>query len=397
MPCQPEKLTKISGVTLVAGNRNQEEVVNVLLDGQGRVERLEPSRLDEGRYLVPPLVDLHLDVLRERRRPRATVELGIREVLVDLDAECAGSGIGTVCVAARFEDEPATGIRLEDAVEVCRAVDELAPVMSADWRIHARVEVTDDGVLEALSQALAATDRIALISVMEHSFEKSRFASAAEHRRFCAQDWGVAEDEVDGMMARKCRMGSSKELRREQVAELAASRGIPLASHDDASVAEVNRSLELGSTICEFPLTMQAARHATDSGMVTVLGAPNAVRGRSTSPGNLLALDAVRAGVCGALCSDYLPHSMLRAALALAAQRAAPLSRIVDMLSATPAAVIGSPLTPIRVGALLNAVLVEPMGSLPIVTGVWRGGRQIMARGEAALTRHGPLPASSGL
>lgn len=375
--------SRITGVRLLPGGAEDVQIVDLTLDGDGVVTGVEPSGAAELRYLMPPLVDLHLDVLRERRRPRATVELGIAETLLDLDAECTGAGIGTVCIAARFEDEPANGIRLEDAVALCRELDTLAPHLLADWRVHARVEVTDEGVVEALTQALQGTDRISLVSVMEHSFEKSRFASAADHRRFYAEDWGVSEHEVDAMMARKRRMGSGKDGRRKQVAALALGRNIALASHDDASVEEVNRAVELGATICEFPLNLQAALHARKLGMVTILGAPNALRGRSTSPGNLLVADAVRSGVCSAICSDYLPHSMLGAVFALDRQGVAPLAKIVDMVSSLPAKAIGVIRPSIQVGEPLNAVLVERCGPLPVVTSIWREGRLSLERGGA--------------
>lgn len=373
--------TTILGVRLLPGCSGGVQSVAVALDENGVVDAIRPARTDGERYLIPPLVDLHLDVLNERRRPRASVELGIPEMLLDLDAECAGAGIGTVCVAARFEDEPARGIRLEDAIEVCRAVHSLAPHLLADWRIHARVEVTDEGVVEALTQALQETNRISLISAMEHSFEKSRFASAADHRRFYAEDWGVPENEVDAMMARKRQTGASKDRRREQVAELARSFGITLASHDDASIDEVDRARDLGATVCEFPLTIKAALHAREVGMVTVLGAPNALRGRSTSPGNLLVADAIRRGACSSMCSDYLPHSMLGALFALDRQGVAPLPAIVDMVSTAPAAAIGVSPPQIRLGTPLNGVLVEHVGRLPVVTGMWRDGRLQVSRG----------------
>ncbi|CAN5777761.1 hypothetical protein BH23ACT12_BH23ACT12_24230 [soil metagenome] len=256
----------------------------------------------------------------------------------------------------------------------------MAPFLSADWRVHARVEITDEGVIEALTEALETTRRISLISAMEHSFEKSRFASAAAHRSFYAQDWGVTEGEVDAMMARKVLMGACKERRREQVAEIARTRGITLAGHDIASAEELDQAKRLGATVCEFPLTIETALHARRAGMVTVLGAPNALRGRSTSRGNLLVADAVKAGACSALCSDYLPHSLLGGVFALHRSRTAPLEWLVDMVAGAPAAAIGLPRPAIRPGELLNAVMVEPLNALPIVSGIWRDGRMMMSR-----------------
>jgi alpha-D-ribose 1-methylphosphonate 5-triphosphate diphosphatase len=83
--------------------------------------------------------------------------------------------------------------------------------------------------------------------------------------------------------------------------------------------------------------------------MTVVLGAPNALRGRSTSTGNVLAADAIAAGVCDVLCSDYLPSALHSATHALA-DRGVPLSAGVDLVSTNPAAVLGAPSPGIEVG-----------------------------------------------
>src|SRR3546814_4915369 len=70
-------------------------------------------------------------------------------------------------------------------------------------------------------------------------------------------------------------------------------------------------------TISEFPTTLLAAEAARDRGMVTVMGAPNVVKGGSHS-GNLSAIELARVGLLDVLASDYVPVSMLAAALRLA-------------------------------------------------------------------------------
>ncbi|MGH8932715.1 MAG: alpha-D-ribose 1-methylphosphonate 5-triphosphate diphosphatase, partial [Egibacteraceae bacterium] len=194
----------IRGVLLLPGG-GQAPIgdADVTLDDAGVVTGIHPARSSNGLVLMPAAVDLHLDNLPARRRPRATVELDLDQVLVTLDAEVAAAGIATVCVAARFEDAPGKGVVLSDAIALCEVVERLAGRLAVDWRIHARVELTDPGVDGALASVLAGSSRIALVSMMDHSPEHTRFADAEAHRQFYAEDWGVSLDQVDAVLARK--------------------------------------------------------------------------------------------------------------------------------------------------------------------------------------------------
>lgn len=376
--------TVIDGVTVVPGGGKP--LVNgaaVVLDDTGVVIDIVDGAPPDDLYLVPAAVDLHLDNLVQRRRPRATVSLDHEPVITVLDAECAAAGIATVCVAARCEDSPRKGIDIADAAALAAVIEKLAPQLCCDWRIHARVELTDDGAIESLLAVLAASSRVALISMIETSVQRSRFSSLAETRRFYAQDWGVSEVEVEDVFnVDPVRLAMVDE-RRKDVAALALQCEITLASHDDRTPEHIEEAFDFGARVAEFPLTMEAARRAHDLGMHVVLGAPNALRGRSTSSGNVLAAEAVAAGVCDVLCSDYLPSALQSAPHALACEGAAPLSTAIDLISSNPAAVLGQPPVTIEVGAPLTASLrrVRPdAGGAHVGMALWRDGRLVFGR-----------------
>jgi alpha-D-ribose 1-methylphosphonate 5-triphosphate diphosphatase len=378
--------TTIEDVTVVPGGGCDPIVgAAVDLDQDGTVLAIRDAgtaRTSE-RFLVPAAVDLHLDNLAERRRPRATVRLDQAAVLAVLDAECAAAGIGTVCIAARCEDAPGKGVLVEDAVELARILEGLAPHLACDWRIHARVEVTDDSALDALVSIVDISSRVAIISGREHSAERSRFSSREEHRAFYAADWGVSLDEVDQILAAKAAGGADREARRTEVARISRAAGIVLASHDDRSPGDVDAAVALGATVAEFPLTMEAALHARRLGMATVLGAPNAIRGRSTSPGNVLVADAVAAAACDILCCDYLPFALQAAPHALAQTGVVGLGTAVDLVSTAPAAALGLPSPVIEVGKPLTAALGTVSGTTFIGTALWRAGRRTFSRDSA--------------
>lgn len=240
--------------------------------------------------------------------------------------------------------------------------------------------MTDDEAVEAAQGVLDVSTRVALVSVMDHSAHRTRFASLEEHRHFYAADWGVPLEEVDAFLALHEGGIADRDDRRREVAALASKAGVVLASHDDRDPSDVDAALELGATVAEFPLTVDAARHAQRNSMVTVLGAPNAVRGRSTSPGNLLVADAVRAGVCDVLCSDYLPSSLQAAAIVLAETGVCDLAAASALVSAAPACAIGIAAPETRLGEPLTATLRTRLAGTDVGITTWRDGRRVHAR-----------------
>uniref|UniRef100_UPI002027D8CA hypothetical protein n=1 Tax=Actinotalea sp. C106 TaxID=2908644 RepID=UPI002027D8CA len=233
-------LTVIEDVTLVpGGGRPVLAGARVVLDADGVVQEITSTGVPGQRFLVPAAVDLHLDNMAQRRRPRATVVLDQADVLAVLDAECAAAGIGVVCLAARCEDAPGKGIHIAEAVELARVLEQMAPSFACDWRLHVRVEITDAGAIDALREVLAASSRVAIISMMEHSADRSRFATAEENRAFYAADWGVSPEEVDRLMAATADGAAHREERRAAIAALAHEAGVLLASHDDATPQDV--------------------------------------------------------------------------------------------------------------------------------------------------------------
>ncbi|MDT8379618.1 MAG: hypothetical protein RQ739_12070, partial [Desulfotignum sp.] len=87
----------------------------------------------------------------------------------------------------------------------------------------------------------------------------------------------------------------------------------PMLSHDDDTIEKIDLIQALGIGACEFPITLEAARKAGDSGLHIFMGAPNLVRDRSTS-GSLKASEVLGQDLCTGLVSDYYPESLLQAA-----------------------------------------------------------------------------------
>ena len=106
---------------------------------------------------------------------------------------------------------------------------------------------------------------------------------------------------------------------RQTIATLSRSRArhdTPLASHDDTTSDHVAEAIRDGVSIAEFPTTVETAQALHAAGVRVLMGAPNLVRGGSHA-GNVATAELARAGALDVLSSDYVPASLLMAALVL--------------------------------------------------------------------------------
>ena len=108
------------------------------------------------------------------------------------------------------------------------------------------------------------------------------------------------------------------------------------------------------------------------------MGAPNLVRGGSHA-GNIATQELARAGALDVLSSDYVPASLLMAALRLPQAVAdIELAAAVRMVSKTPAEAVGlHDRGEIAVGKRADLIRVRLARDVPAVRCVWRGGRRV--------------------
>ncbi|MGI8731381.1 MAG: alpha-D-ribose 1-methylphosphonate 5-triphosphate diphosphatase, partial [Solirubrobacteraceae bacterium] len=175
---------------------------------------------------------------------------------------------------------------------------------------------------------------------MDHSPGQGQFTSEQAWRAWYARRFQGDEAALDDLIARRRARQSGVDGRRCELAALARASAATLASHDDDTIADIERSAELGSSIAEFPVSVRAAAAASAAGLGVVMGAPNAQRGRSHMDG-LSARQALSDGHLDALASDYHPGSLIAAAYQLAAEDVCSWSDAVALVSSGPAAIAG--------------------------------------------------------
>lgn len=333
----------------------------------------------EGDWLLPGFVELHTDHLESHYAPRPGVRWNPFAALQAHDAQVAASGITTVFDALRvgMDEDARMGAAdmrlLADAIEDGRAHDRLR----ADHFIHLRCEVSAPDVLDGFTM-FENDARVRLASLMDHTPGQRQFTTIESYRLYYQSKTGMSDDAFEAFVAkRQAQAGRWSDGNRKAISEMCLSRGIVLASHDDATAGHVAEAADQGVSVAEFPTTLEAAKASRAAGMNVLMGAPNVVRGGSHS-GNISASSLAEQGLLDVLSSDYVPFSLLQAVFSLAGENATNLPKAVALVAAHPAEAVGlADRGTIGPGKCADLVRVRADGPVPVVRAVWREGRRI--------------------
>lgn len=274
-----------------------------------------------GRWLLPGLVDLHCDVIERDYEPRRDATLPMELAVREADRRNAAAGVTTQFHGVAF-GHAERGLRDDAAAEaLARTIAAEAPGLLVDNRVLLRVELAAPASCARVA-ALVGEGIGDLASLMDHQPGAAGYASLVAA-------WRAGRAEGDPAYA--------------AVAALAAAcrrRGLALGSHDDDSAERIDFLAAHGFGLSEFPKDLATARAAVGRGLATVVGGPNAVRGRSHL--NLLAAaDAVAAGCAGAVCSDYHPTILPQALAALSRAGEGDMPAVAALFTRGPALAAG--------------------------------------------------------
>jgi alpha-D-ribose 1-methylphosphonate 5-triphosphate diphosphatase len=332
----------------------------------------------EGDFLLPGVVDLHTDNLERQVLPRNNARWPSRSAFMAHDAQCAGAGITTVFDALCLGDlgfEQARAQTFEDGVKDLRALAE-SGVLKSEHFLHLRCELPAPEMPELLLRAID-DPRVRLVSIMDHSPGVGQYADLDRYRAMKAADGHPAGDVEKAVKVLQGKRAANHDSNRKFVLELARTKRIPVASHDDRTVEEVERNHAEGIAIAEFPVSLAAARAAREKNITAIAGAPNIVRGGSHS-GNVSALDLIREGLVAALASDYVPAAMLEAAFCVAREGVLELPAAIALVTSGPAALAGlADRGRIAAGLRADLVQVRLHEGIPVIRAVWREGVRV--------------------
>ena len=352
----------------------------------GLIAAVEPghqpvrSGLDlDGDYLVPGVVELHTDVLERHAIPRPGVQWPEVPAVLAYDSQLLGAGITTVFDSLAIGYLVDTGQRprdprpLVEAIRTARA----AGLLRADHYLHMRCEVSTALVVQDFIP-FADDPMVRLVSLMDHAPGQRQFVDVAKYREYNRGRYGLTEAQLDALVERRLEERARyAEEHRAAITALCRKHGLPVASHDDATVAHVDEAMQAGAAIAEFPTTLEAAQAAHEYGLAVLAGAPNLVRGQSHS-GNVPAALLAERGWLDVLSSDYVPASVLHGAFLLHLRHRMSLPRAIATVSATPARRVGlEDRGVLAVGRRADLVRVRVAGDVVVVRGVWVGGERV--------------------
>ncbi|MCU0829755.1 MAG: alpha-D-ribose 1-methylphosphonate 5-triphosphate diphosphatase [Tabrizicola sp.] len=376
--------TILANATLVLPNETLRGHVR-LVDGRiadiASGGSVPPGAVDCGGDLVMPgLIELHTDNLERHIEPRPKVDWPHAAAIIAHDAELASVGITTVFDAlrvgsvvsnakanygeyARALADEILGLRAEGALRISHF-------------LHLRAEVCSETLTAELDK-FGPEDRIGIVSLMDHTPGARQFRDLSKLKDYYQGKHGISEADWDTHVATQLALKAKNGAAHEAATVAAARRyGAVLASHDDTEPEHVLQSAQHGAHFAEFPTTVEAARACQDHGIKVMMGAPNLIRGGSHS-GNVAARDLAEADLLDIVSSDYVPSSLLSAALMLG-DLWGDMARGVATVTAAPADAAGlSDRGHLAVGSRADVIRVARVGPAGAVRGVWVQGRRV--------------------
>jgi len=365
-------------VLRIAGGRvllpEGEKVTDVLVeDGRIAAVGTETTRgtvFDaRGLLVLPGIVDIHGDSFERQLQPRPGIDFPYDIALVDTEAQLLANGITTAYHGVTLSWEP--GLRSAEAWTALLAALH-ARSWTCDMRVHLRWEAYN---LDALELALGdiGAGRVHMVAFNDHTPQIiKKIADPVAGAKY-SERAGMPLADFRALADRVAARAGAVAAARDRIAAAARRAGLPLASHDDATVPSRVAFRELGARICEFPMAEEVGKAARDAGDWVVMGSPNVVRGRSHI-GWASAARLTEAGICNVLSSDYFYPAMMRAALILSQRGTLDLAQAWALISTNPARAAGlSDRGTIAAGKRADLAIVD--ANIPRVVATLAAGR----------------------
>jgi alpha-D-ribose 1-methylphosphonate 5-triphosphate diphosphatase len=337
-----------------------------------------PAAVDmEGDFIAPGLIEMHTDNAEKHFEPRPGVLWpdGLAAIVAH-DAQMSAAGVTTVydSMCAGYALGKRREIFSRVMAAVARGVE--CDTFRIEHKVHIRCELSGDDLIEQI-EPYAKCPLVQLVSLMDHTPGQRQWRDLEAMKRYHIGSGLRTPEEHERDLVERVEAGPrNKAANLPAVLAMFSSRDVPIATHDDTTVADIDEALGAGAVISEFPTTIVAARAAKAAGLVTIGGAPNIVRGGSHSGG--VSVKAMHdEAVLDGLSSDYVPSSLLQAVLAMANYQD-------DALPATMALVTRNIADALRLndrgrlaaGLRADLVRFRVVGQTPIVRSLWSRGRR---------------------
>jgi alpha-D-ribose 1-methylphosphonate 5-triphosphate diphosphatase len=335
----------------------------------------------DGDLLMPGLVELHTDHIEAHYTPRPNVQWQPVAAVVSFDGQLATCGITTVLDSLRVWSEDGVEEVDGEASVLAQAIAQArtAGMLRISHFLHLRCEVPMPNVVAEAAELIGRSD-VRLLSLMDHTPGQRQFRDERKLRDYYrGKKASLTDAELDLLFAKRIEYQAAYAAENyRRLVELARGHGTPLASHDDTTREHVEQAIQDRVVIAEFPTTVEAAQGLHGNGIRVLMGAPNLVRGGSHA-GNVATAELAEIGALDVLSSDYMPASLLPAALRLSdIGRERDLAAAVRTATRTPAQAVGlDDRGEIASGKRADLIRVRIVEQLPLVRSVWCAGTRV--------------------
>ncbi|OZI11439.1 alpha-D-ribose 1-methylphosphonate 5-triphosphate diphosphatase [Bacillaceae bacterium SAS-127] len=336
-----------------------------------------------GAYISPGFIDIHSDYIEQMASPRPTSMMDFHLSIREAEKELISHGITTIFHSlSLYKHAEFVHKQIRNPENVAKFIELIDETRSnkhlIHHRFHARFEVDNIDEVDNLKKYIAEK-KVHLVSFMDHTPGQGQFRDLEMYRETIKGYHAVTDEEINRDIAvQQSRETLTVEDLRE-IAQFAIEHNIPVASHDDDTFEKLELIKSFGTTISEFPITLDVAKRAKQLDMMTIGGAPNVLLGGSHS-GNLSAQEAIQHGCIDILCSDYYPSAMLHSIFTMNKKFGIDLAELFRLVTINPAKAVfmdeerGS----VAEGKKADLLIIEEIDDrFPVITTVFVDGKLI--------------------
>ncbi|WP_209124175.1 alpha-D-ribose 1-methylphosphonate 5-triphosphate diphosphatase [Alkalihalobacillus sp. BA299] len=332
-----------------------------------------------GKWVVPGFVDSHSDAIEIELEPRPSSRFPLEVSFYELEKKLVGQGITTIYHSLSLMEDNAKKWTRRNAtvLSVIKDIKRLAKGQHLiRHKTHLRYEITNLTALNKVEELLKSSD-IDQLSFMDHTPGQGQFRDIEVHKKLLMQHRHYSEEEAAAFIEEAKALETLGDDEIKLLALLADDHGVPIASHDDDTVEKLEVIQEWKATISEFPIELEVAKKAKDMNLYVVMGAPNALLGKSHS-NNLSAMEAIEHGLVDIFCSDYYPSSLLYTVFKLY-HGGMNMYEAINMVTFNPAKAlkIDKEVGSIEVGKKADILIIGEEGQRPILETVFVNGQAV--------------------
>lgn len=338
-----------------------------------------------GGYISPGFVDIHSDYIENVVSPRPTCLLDFTIGIREAERILVSHGITTMFHSLSiYKDDGFSNKPIRKPENVNRLIDVINETHAEEHlirnRVHARFEIDNIEAVEQFSQNIEA-QKVHLISFMDHTPGQGQYRDLEIYKQTLQGYRELTNEEAEQMIEERKNTEKITLAQIEELANIALKYNIAVASHDDDQVEKLALVKNYGTTISEFPTTIEVAKEATKMGLWTIAGAPNVMLDGSHA-GNLSAAEAIQAKAIQILCSDYYPAALLHSVFKLHEQYHCDLHEMFQLVTLNPAKAVkmDHEIGSIKVGKKADIIIIEKMDDgFPVVTNSIVDGKPIIS------------------